>query len=214
MSEAFSHGLERCPWPGADPLYRAYHDHEWGVPEWDDRALFEKLVLDGQQAGLSWITILRKREGYRRAYDGFDPERIAAYGRDKMAALMADPGIVRNRAKITAATANARAYLALREEMGEGGFARFLWQFTGERVIQNAWTSLDQAPAETAESRAMSRSLSARGFKFCGPVICYAFMQAVGMVNDHLVTCFRHRELGAADAAPLWNPSTARSDLP
>lgn len=214
MNRSLPDGLERCPWPGADPLYCAYHDDEWGVPEWDDRALFEKLVLDGQQAGLSWITILRKREGYRRAYDGFDPERIAAYGPDKVAALMADPGIVRNRAKIAAVIANARAFLALREEMGEGGFARFLWQFTEGRVIQNAWTSLDQAPAETAESRAMSRSLSARGFKFCGPVICYAFMQAVGMINDHLVTCFRHHELGAPDTGPRLRPSATGSDLP
>ncbi len=185
--------LVRCSWPGEDPLYVAYHDEEWGVPESDDRALFEKLLLDGFQAGLSWITILRKREAFRRAFDGFDPERMASYRPARLARLMADPGIVRNRAKIEAAVRSARAYLRLVEE--EGSFSRFLWGFVGGAPRVNHFRSLRQVPAETAESRAMSKALRERGFGFVGPTICYAFMQATGMVNDHLVTCFRHREL-------------------
>ncbi len=185
--------LVRCPWPGEDPLYVAYHDEEWGVPERDDRALFEKLLLDGFQAGLSWITILRKREAFRRAFDGFDPERMARYRPARLARLMADPGIVRNRAKIEASVASARAFLRFRE--AEGSFARFLWGFVGGEPRVNRFRSLRQVPAETAESRAMSKALRTRGFGFVGPTICYAFMQATGMVNDHLVTCFRHREL-------------------
>ena len=185
--------IVRCAWPGEDPLYVAYHDSEWGVPERDDRALFEKLLLDGFQAGLSWITILRKRDNFRRAFDGFRPEVIADYGPDRVAALMADAGIVRNRAKIEGAIAGARAYLAILEELGS--FERYIWGFSGGATITNAWRESDQIPPDSAESRAMSKDLKGRGFKFCGPTICYAFMQAVGMVNDHTVDCFRHREV-------------------
>ena len=185
--------IVRCAWPGEDPLYVAYHDSEWGVPERDDRALFEKLLLDGFQAGLSWITILRKRDNFRRAFGGFRPEVIADYGPDRVAALMADAGIVRNRAKIEGAIAGARAYLAILEELGS--FERYIWGFSGGATITNAWRECDQIPPDSAESRAMSKDLKGRGFKFCGPTICYAFMQAVGMVNDHTVDCFRHREV-------------------
>ena len=185
--------LVRCAWATPDPLYLAYHDAEWGVPSHEERHLFEMLLLEGAQAGLSWITILRRREGYRRAFDGFDPERIAAYGPAKVAALLADPGIIRNRAKVDAAIANARAFLALREETGS--FDRFLWDFVGGRPLQNRWQSLAEVPAETAESKAMSKELKRHGFAFVGPTICYAFMQAVGMVNDHTTDCFRHRAL-------------------
>ena len=188
-----SRRLDRCPWPGEDPLYVAYHDEEWGVPERDDRALFEKLLLDGFQAGLSWITILRKREAFRRAFDGFDPERMARWRAARLARLMADPGIVRNRAKVEASVRSAKAYLRILE--AEGSFARFLWGFVGGETRVNRFRSLRQVPPETAESRAMSKALRERGFGFVGPTICYAFMQATGMVNDHLVTCFRHREL-------------------
>src|SRR5688500_14353889 len=182
--------LVRCPWPGTDPLYVAYHDDEWGVPEYDDRALYEKLVLDGFQAGLSWITILRKRENFRRAFDGFDPEKIARYGPKEVAALMQDAGIVRNRAKIDGAIASARAHL---EVMERGpGLAALLWGFVDGRPKVNRFRSIAQVPAETDTSRAISKELAARGFKFCGPTIVYAFMQATGMVNDHLVKCHRH----------------------
>ena len=184
---------ERCPWPGDDPLYVAYHDEEWGVPVRDDRALFAKLLLDGAQAGLSWITILRKREGYYRAFDGFDPGRMAAYDGERVEALLRDPGIVRNRLKVRAFVGNAKAYLGLVE--AEGSFGGFLWSFVGGEPIQNAWERPGQLPSETEESRAMSRALRQRGFSFVGPTICYAFMQAVGMVNDHLVSCFRYAEL-------------------
>jgi DNA-3-methyladenine glycosylase I len=183
----------RCPWPGEDPLYVAYHDDEWGVPERDDRALFEKLLLDGFQAGLSWITILRKRERYRRVYDGFLPEKVARYTPARIAKLMADPGIVRNRAKIEGSVKNARAYVALVER--EGAFAPFLWSFVADRPRVNRWKEIRQIPAESAESRAMSKALKSNGFTFVGPTICYAFMQAVGMVNDHLVGCFRYEPL-------------------
>ena len=186
-------GKIRCGWVGDDPVYVAYHDTEWGVPDRDDRALFEKLVLDGFQAGLSWLTILRKRENFRRAFDRFDPVLIAAYGEGDVARLMGDPGIVRNRAKIEATVANARGWLAIME--GEGGFADFLWAFVDGRPRINRWKRLSDVPSETAESRAMSRELRARGFRFVGPTICYAFMQAVGMVNDHVVDCFRHEEV-------------------
>jgi DNA-3-methyladenine glycosylase I len=186
-------GPIRCGWAGEDPLYVAYHDHEWGVPELNDRSLFEKLLLDGFQAGLSWITILRKREAFRRAFDGFDPERIARYRPSRLGRLMADPGIVRNRAKIEASVVNARSYLALRAEGLP--FADFLWSFTGGQTRQNRWRRTSEIPAETAESRAMSKALRERGFAFVGPTICYAFMQATGMVNDHLVTCFRYTEV-------------------
>jgi len=182
-------GLARCPWLGEDPLYLAYHDQEWGVPEFDDRALYEKLVLDGFQAGLSWITILRKRENFRSAFDGFAPEKIARYDRHKIAALLRNPGIVRNRAKIEGAVVSARAWLAVMETKG---FAALLWDFVDGRPKVNHFRRLSQVPAQTALSRRMSKELSARGFKFCGPTIVYAFMQAVGMVNDHLVQCHRH----------------------
>jgi len=186
-------GLLRCPWAGEDPLYVAYHDEEWGTPEFDDRALYEKLVLDGFQAGLSWITILRKRENFRRAFDGFDPERIARYGERKVAALMRDTGIVRNRMKIEGAVASARAWL---EVMDQGpGFSHLLWEFVDGAPKVNRFRSTAQVPAETELSRRISKELARRGFKFCGPTIVYAFMQAVGMVNDHLVTCHRHAAL-------------------
>jgi DNA-3-methyladenine glycosylase I len=186
-----SDGLHRCPWPGTDDaLYIAYHDEEWGVPEYDDRALFEKLLLDGFQAGLSWITILRKRDNFRRAFDGFRPEKIARYDARKKAALMKDESIVRNKLKIEGAVLSARAYL---ETMERGpGFSALLWDFVDGRPKVNRFRSTKQVPAETALSRAISKELAARGFKFVGPTIVYAFMQAVGMVNDHLVRCHRH----------------------
>jgi DNA-3-methyladenine glycosylase I len=182
--------IVRCGWAGSDPLYVAYHDQEWGVPLHDERALFEMLILEGFQAGLSWITILRKRDHFRRAFDRFEPAKIAAYDADKIAALLADPGIVRNRAKIEGTVASARAYLDLMAE--PGGAARFLWQFVQGKPIVNRRRSLAEVPAETPEARAMSKALKQRGFKFCGPTICYAFMQAVGMVDDHVIDCFRH----------------------
>ena len=183
----------RCAWAGDDPLYAAYHDREWGVPVHDDRLLFEFLILEGAQAGLSWITILRKREHYRRVFDDFDAQRIARYDTDKVASLLADPGIVRNRLKVAAAISNARACLEVRREFGS--FDAFIWDFVQGRPIQNRWASLSEIPAVSAESQAMSRALSKRGFRFVGPTICYAFMQAVGMVNDHTTDCFRHGEL-------------------
>ncbi|MBC7157686.1 MAG: DNA-3-methyladenine glycosylase I [Rhodobacteraceae bacterium] len=185
---------ERCPWCGTDPLYVAYHDHEWGVPEHDPRALWEKLVLDGFQAGLAWITILRKREGFRAAFRGFEPAEIARWGEDDIARLLADPGIVRSRAKIAATIGNARAYLAVEEA---GGFADFLWRHVDGRPVQNAFRTMAEVPAETPLSRTLSRELKAAGFRFCGPVITYAFMQAVGMVNDHVVTCPAHARVAA-----------------
>ena len=182
--------LKRCSWPKQDPLYIAYHDEEWGVPEYDDRALYEKLVLDGFQAGLSWIIILRKRENFRRAFDGFAPEKIARYRPAKIARLMADAGIVRNRAKIEGAVLSARAWLDVMEK--GPGFSKLLWDFVDGKPKINHYRTMGQIPAETAVSRAMSKELAQRGFKFCGPTIVYAFMQAVGMVNDHLITCYRH----------------------
>jgi DNA-3-methyladenine glycosylase I len=181
---------KRCPWPGTDPLYVAYHDEEWGVPERDDQALYEKLVLDGFQAGLSWITILRKREAFRRAFDGFAPEKIARYSKKKVEALMRDEGIVRNRAKIEGTILSARAWLDIMER--SPGFAAYLWDFVEGKPIINRFRSIKEIPAETELSRAVSKDLKARGFKFCGPTIVYAFMQATGMVNDHLVGCPRH----------------------
>jgi DNA-3-methyladenine glycosylase I len=183
-------GLNRCPWSGQDPLYVAYHDTEWGVPERDDRALFEKLILDGFQAGLSWITILRKRDNFRQAFDGFAPEVIARYGKRKVTALMNDAGIVRNRAKIEGTIASARGYLDIMEK--GPGFSALLWGFVDGEPQVNRRRSIGEVPAETPLSRALSKELSGRGFKFVGPTIVYAFMQAVGMVNDHLVTCYRH----------------------
>jgi DNA-3-methyladenine glycosylase I len=182
---------KRCQWAGDDPLYVAYHDDEWGVPVHDDRVLFEFLILEGAQAGLSWITILRKRENYRRAFDGFDPAKVARYREAKIARLLDDPGIVRNRLKVHGAVTNAKAFLAVQKEFGS--FDRFIWEFVGGKPRRNAPKSLAEVPARTAESDAMSKELKRRGFKFVGSTICYAFMQAVGMVDDHTVDCFRHR---------------------
>ncbi|HWM47376.1 MAG TPA: DNA-3-methyladenine glycosylase I [Xanthobacteraceae bacterium] len=187
--------LKRCPWPKDDPLYVAYHDEEWGVPEFDDRALYEKLILDGFQAGLSWITILRKRDNFRHAFDGFEPEVIARYNTRKVESLMKDAGIVRNRAKIEGAISSARGYLDIMEK--GPGFSNLLWDFVDGRPKVNRFRSISQVPAETPVSRAMSKELANRGFKFVGPTIVYAFMQAVGMVNDHLVSCHRHAECTA-----------------
>jgi DNA-3-methyladenine glycosylase I len=183
-------GLTRCPWPKLDPLYVAYHDEEWGVPEFDDRALFEKLILDGFQAGLSWITILRKRDNFRSAFDEFDPQKIARYTPKKVERLMQDAGIVRNRMKIEGTLLSARAWLDVMEK--GPGFSHLLWDFVDGAPKVNNFRSMKQLPAETAVSQKLSKELARRGFKFCGPTIVYAFMQAVGMVNDHLVTCHRH----------------------
>jgi DNA-3-methyladenine glycosylase I len=180
----------RCAWANGGPLEIEYHDTEWGVPSRDDRHLFEMLVLEGAQAGLSWSTILRKRENYRRAFAGFDPAWGARFAARRRAALMRDPGIVRNRLKIDATVTNARQVLAVQEE--HGSLAAYLWQFVDGRPVRNAWSKMGQVPAETAQSRAMSRALLARGFRFVGPTICYAFMQATGMVDDHITTCFRY----------------------
>ena len=184
----------RCEWSTSDPLYLDYHDREWGVPLHDARGLFELLCLEGAQAGLSWITILRKREGYRRAFEGFDPARLAAYGDSDVARLLADAGIVRNRAKINSVIGNARAYLRLTDDIGS--FAEHLWSFVDGRPVQNRWNRLADIPAETDASRAMSADLRRRGFNFVGPTIVYAFMQSAGLVNDHVVSCFRYAELG------------------
>ncbi|NIX76771.1 DNA-3-methyladenine glycosylase I [Microvirga terricola] len=184
----------RCWWPGTDPLYVTYHDTEWGVPEFDDRALFEKLILDGFQAGLSWITILRKRDNFRKAFVGFAPEKIARFNPTKVEALMLDTGIVRNRAKIEATIAGSRAWLAIQER---GGFSDFLWDFIDGRPIQNNLKHRGQIQPETDISRKISKALKAEGFNFVGPTIVYAFMQAVGMVNDHLTGCYRHAECAA-----------------
>ncbi|HEX5378122.1 MAG TPA: DNA-3-methyladenine glycosylase I [Phenylobacterium sp.] len=190
----------RCGWRGmqGDPLYEAYHDTEWGVPEYDSRALWEKLVLDGFQAGLAWITILRKRDAFRAAFDGFDPEKVARYGEADRARLMADAGIVRSNAKIDAAISGARIYLDMRDR-GED-FSKFLWAFTDGKPIQNRFDAISQVPAKTPVAEDMAKALKARGFKFVGPVIVYAFMQATGFVNDHLVDCHCHepiRKMGA-----------------
>jgi len=187
-------GLHRCPWPKQDVLYVAYHDDEWGVPEYDDRALYEKLVLDGFQAGLSWITILRKRDNFRRAFDDFAPDKIARYTPRKVEALMQNAGIVRNRMKIEGAVLSAQAWLEVMEK-GDG-FSALLWGFLDGKPKVNRFRSTAQVPAETPLSRAMSKELAGRGFKFVGPTIVYAFMQAVGMVNDHLVKCHCHPENG------------------
>jgi len=185
--------LKRCEWVGEQAVYIRYHDREWGVPVYNDRKLFEILVLEGAQAGLSWITILNKRSGYRRAFDRFDPEKIARYGPRKIDSLMSDPGIVRNRLKINAAIANAQAYLDLRAEQVR--FSAFLWQFVDGKPSVNTWVSLKDVPVSTPVSEAMSKALKKRGFKFVGPTICYAFMQAVGMVNDHSINCFRRKQI-------------------
>ena len=180
----------RCAWANGGPLEIEYHDTEWGVPSRDDRHLFEMLILEGAQAGLSWSTILRKRENYRKAFAGFDPARVARFDARRRAALMRDPGIVRNRLKIEATVVNARQALAVQDE--HGSLAAYLWQFVDGAPVVNAWTAMGQVPAETASSRAMSKALVERGFRFVGPTICYAFMQATGMVNDHITTCFRY----------------------
>ncbi len=184
------HTTTRCPWAGDNPLYIAYHDHEWGVPVYDERRLFEMLLLEGAQAGLSWITILRKREHYRAVFDQFNPQTIAGYGPRKIEALLKDPGIVRNRLKIAAAITNAQCFLEIAAR--HGGFSDYLWQFVDRRPVKNRWPTMTQVPAVTAASDAMSKQLKKDGFKFIGSTICYAYMQAVGMVNDHLVGCFRH----------------------
>ncbi len=185
---------QRCGWCNSDPLYIAYHDEEWGVPVYDSQELFAKLILDGAQAGLSWITILRKREAYYQAFDGLDPEKMARYDDSRVLTLLQNKGIVRNRLKVKSAISNARAYLKLE---GQGiSFSQFLWQFVDGRIRQNSWIEIGEIPPKTRESEAMSRTLRERGFRFVGPTICYAFMQAVGMVNDHVLDCFRHRELG------------------
>jgi len=184
----------RCGWASpADPQYAAYHDKEWGVPVHDDRRLFEFLVLEGAQAGLSWRTILLRREGYRRAFAGFDPEKVAAFDRRKIGALLKDPGIIRNRLKVESAVTNARALLAVQKEFGS--FDRYIWSFVGGSPIRNKWRSMSQIPAVTPEAKSMSKDLLKRGFRFVGPTICYAYMQAVGMVNDHVVDCFRYAEI-------------------
>lgn len=185
----------RCPWPGTDPLYVTYHDEEWGVPEYDDRALYEKLILDGFQAGLAWITILRKRDAFRQAFDGFAPEKIARYTPKKVEALMSDAGIVRNRLKIEGAIRSAQVWLDMMES--GPGFSAFLWDFVDGQPVVNRYKAMRDVPAETPVSRAMSKELKARGFKFCGPTIVYAFMQATGLVNDHLTSCHRHKECAA-----------------
>ena len=193
----------RCPWGASDPLYVPYHDEEWGVPLHDEQRLFEMLVLEGAQAGLSWLTILRRREGYRRAFDGFNPRVVARYGPRDVERLLADDGIIRNRLKIDSAINNARAFLAVQEEFDS--FDSYIWRFVDDRPTQNAWTTLEEVPAQTPVSNAMSKDLRKRGFTFVGPTICYAHMQATGMVNDHLVGCFRHREvrlLGSREPAP------------
>ena len=192
-------GHWRCPWPGVDRAYLAYHDDEWGVPEFDSRALFEKLVLDGFQAGLSWIAILRKRDNFRRAFAAFDPAKIAVFDPAKIESLMRDPGIVRNRAKIEGAIASARAFLDIEAKTG---FSAYLWDFVDGRPVVNAFRSLDEVPARTPVSERLAKDLKNRGFKFCGPTIVYAFMQAVGMVNDHLVQCWRHEACQAAFRGP------------
>ena len=186
--------LTRCFWANTDDqLYQSYHDQEWGVPVHDDRRLFEFLILDAMQAGLSWLTILRKREDFRKAFNSFDPERIARYRERKIESLLANAGIIRNRLKIEAAAANARAFLLVRKEFGT--FDAYVWGFVGGTTKQNAWENLKQIPAKTTEAEAMSRDMVKRGFSFVGPTICYAFMQAAGLVNDHTVHCFRHAEL-------------------
>ena len=181
----------RCEWCGIDPLYQRYHDEEWGVPLYDDKKLFEFLILEGAQAGLSWITVLRKRESYRTAFDHFDPEKIAAYDQHKICQLMENPGIIRNRLKIEATISNAQAYLKIKDS--GVNFSDYVWQFTEGKIIQNAFQRLAEIPAETDISKSMSKQLKKDGFKFVGPTICYAFMQATGMVNDHVITCPRYR---------------------
>ncbi|HWQ93994.1 MAG TPA: DNA-3-methyladenine glycosylase I [Gammaproteobacteria bacterium] len=183
---------KRCAWVTTDPLYMDYHDREWGKPVHDDRLLFELLILEGAQAGLSWLTILKKRDHYRKAFDNFDARKIARYNAAKVKKLLADPGIIRNRLKIAATVQNAQAFFIVQKEFGS--FDKYIWQFVGGKPVKNNWKSLKEIPAKTAESDAMSKDLEKRGFKFVGPTICYAFMQAVGMVNDHTMDCFRYKK--------------------
>lgn len=185
--------LTRCAWCGDDPLYIKYHDEEWGVPTHDDKTLFEKICLEGAQAGLSWITILRKRENYRNAFDNFDVKKIAKYNEKKISQLLDNPGIVRNKLKINSTVNNARAFMAIKKEFGS--FDKYIWQFTNNTTLVNRYKTLGELPAATDISKEMSKDLKKRGFKFVGPTICYAFMQAMGMVNDHLVTCYRYNEV-------------------
>jgi DNA-3-methyladenine glycosylase I len=184
---------KRCDWAGSDPIYIKYHDKEWGVSVHDDRKHFEFIILEGAQAGLSWITILKKRENYIKAFDNFDPQKVAEYDENKINELLNNEGIIRNKRKIEAAVANANAFLKVQEEFGS--FDKYIWQFVGGETIKNSWEILDEVPAKTCESEAMSKDLKKRGFKFVGPTICYAYMQATGMVNDHLVDCFRYKEV-------------------
>ncbi len=187
---------KRCDWVSDDPLYLDYHDNEWGTPVHDDRKLFEMLILEGVQAGLSWITVLRKRENYLKVFDDFDPEKVASYRQDKIDELLSDPGIIRNRSKVNAAVQNARAFLRIREEFGS--FDHYIWShFAGinGKPVHNHWKSIREVPAQTAESKEMSKALKKKGFNFVGPTICYSFMQAVGLVNDHTIDCFRYKEL-------------------
>ncbi len=184
---------KRCDWQTRDPVYLAYHDEEWGVPTYDDQRLFEMLILEGTQAGLSWITILRRRPCYRKAYDGFDPEKMASWSDAKIQALLQDPGIIRNKLKVAAAKQNANAYLDVFRQYGS--FTEFIWSFVQGKPLVNHWKTMAEVPATTTESDAMSKALKQRGFKFTGSTICYAYMQSVGMVNDHVVSCFRHDEI-------------------
>lgn len=193
MRSANNDQLIRCAWAGSDPLYREYHDREWGVPLHDDRLLFEFLILEGAQAGLSWLTVLRKREAYRCCFHHFDPEKVASFDAAKVSELLSNTGIIRNRLKIESAVGNARSFLSLREEFGS--FDTYLWNFVDGRPIRNCWRNVSEIPAATPLSDRLSRDLKRRGFRFVGSTICYAFMQAVGMVNDHIVTCYRHAEL-------------------
>ena len=200
---------QRCSWGESHPLYIPYHDREWGTPLHDDRKFFELLVLEAAQAGLSWLTVLKKREAYRKAFDGFDPRKVARYDERKIARLLADEGIIRNRLKIQAAIANAKAFLALQREFGS--FDAYVWRFVGGQPIHNRRKTIKEVPARTTESDTLSTDLRSRGFRFVGTTICYAFMQATGMVNDHLVSCFRHREVGAEKRASVRRskPATA-----
>ncbi|MGQ0593534.1 MAG: DNA-3-methyladenine glycosylase I [Gammaproteobacteria bacterium] len=195
MKKPTALGISRCGWSNTDPLYVDYHDKEWGVPAHDDRTQFEFLVLESAQAGLSWMTVLRKRASYRVAFDDFDPEKVARYGEHKIAALCNDPGIIRNRKKIESAVLNAQAFLAVQEAFGH--FDAYIWRFVDGRPKHNAWRSVTELPAKSPESEALSRDLKQRGFRFIGPTICYAHMQATGLVNDHIVDCFRYAELRA-----------------
>lgn len=184
---------KRCSWPKDDKIYIDYHDKDWGVPVYDDGVLFEMLILEGAQAGLSWITILKRRENYRKAYDNFDPQKMAKWTEKKMQNLLKDSSIIRNKLKVSAAKQNAQAYLKIVEEYGS--FKEFIWSFVDHKPITNVWKSLSEIPASTKESEKMSKALKEKGFKFTGPTICYAYMQSVGMVNDHIATCFRYQEI-------------------